>query len=123
VEGVPRSGDVKVKEIQKVNKMVMVSAGVHRDACLVQPGAEEDYSDQVAISTVNGSIVEAVGVAEGVLTSVRINHGSYSTSQAWCQTIVQPDGCRAQRLRGVLTWYRSLVLLNLSVAESFAFRA
>ena len=80
-EGVPRSGDVKVREIQKVNRRVMVNVNVHRDACLVQPG-EEDHSDQVAISTANGSIVEAAAVVEGVSTLVRINHGSCSTSQS-----------------------------------------
>jgi len=120
--GVPRSGDVKAKEIQKVNRRVMVSVNVHRDACLVQP--EEDHSDQVAISTANGSIVGAVGVAEGVSTSVQINHGSCSTSQSWRQIVVQTRERSSSEVgRGMLTWYRSLVLLNLSVAESFAFRA
>jgi len=93
VEGVPRSGDVKVKEVQRV----MASENVNRDACLVQPG-EEVHLDQVAISTANESIVEAAVVAEGVSTSVQTYHGSYSALQSWCQIVVQPHECSSSEV-------------------------
>ena len=76
MEGVPGSRVVGVKEIQRVT----VSVKVHRDASFVQSG--EDHPDQVAISTANGSIVEAAGVAEEVSTSVQINHDSWKNCSA-----------------------------------------
>ena len=74
MEGVSDSKGVKVKVIRRVKWKATVSVNVHRDAWFVQP--EEDHSDQVAISTANGLIAQAAGVAEEVSTSVQKNHDS-----------------------------------------------
>jgi len=111
--------------MQRVKEMVSVDAKVHQDACSVQPG-EEGHLDQVAISEGSAADGSIVGVAEEASTSARAGQRSWKSCSApsiRCQTVVQPQKLQARRWGGVLTWYLSLVLLNLSVAESFAFRA
>ena len=107
-----------------------MNAKAHRDACFAQSG-EGGHPEQVAISqgsTANESIAEAVEVAEEVSIFVRVNQDSWKSCSTPKYPMSDRSCCLANLKIGgldgvLLTWNRSLVLLNLSAAESFAFRA